>query len=365
MKLLYITNGINGSGGLERVLSIKASNFAENPYYEVHIAALNTGTQNLFYNFSNKIHFHEIPVYGNPLKYIMSYASGFVKLVKEIKPDIVLVCDDGLKGFFLPLILGKPCPMIYERHVSKNIELKNNAGFLDRFFFRIKSGLMSYFSNSFDAFVVLTKDNLIEWKSTKNIHIISNPLSFFSNQSATLEEKKVIAVGKQSFQKGFDLLLKSWKTVNQKHPEWTLEIYGKKDSSIGLENLAKELEVETSVHFFEPVKDIESKYLNSSIYALSSRFEGFGMVLIEAMACGLPCVSFDCPCGPKDIIKNEEDGFLVETENTNEFAEKIIFLIENQKDRKEMGTKAKENVKRYLPEEIVCQWENLFKKLLR
>ena len=104
--------------------------------------------------------------------------------------------------------------------------------------------------------------------------------------------------------------------------------------------------------------------MEASIYALSSRFEGFGMVLVEAMICGVPCVSFDCPCGPSDIIKNGEDGFLVENDNIGLFASKLSILIEDANKRKMMGRKAKENVKRYLPEKILSQWDELFKSIV-
>jgi glycosyltransferase involved in cell wall biosynthesis len=359
MKLLYITNGINGSGGLERVLSIKASYLAENLGYEVHIAGLNDSTSHLFYDFSAKIKLHAVAVSGNPIQYIKNYVSGFKKLVNQINPDIIIVCDDGLKGFFIPTILGKSKPIIYERHVSKNIEFRKNASVFKMISTKIKLLLMDFLSKTFDKFVVLTNENRREWKG-KNVVVISNPLSFYPNESSTLENKKVIAVGKQSHQKGYDLLLKSWKLVQQKNPDWQLEIYGKKDASQGLEELAKQLEIENSVAFFEPEKNIKEKYLQSSIYVMSSRFEGFGMVLIEAMACGVPCVSFDCPFGPSDIIKDNQDGFLVEKGNTIQLAEKLNVLIENEALRTDFGKKAKQNVKRFQPEIVLKQWDELF-----
>ena len=200
-------------------------------------------------------------------------------------------------------------------------------------------------------------------RRSKTGFVISNPLSFYPEQSSNLESKTVIAVGKQSFQKGFDRLLQSWAQVQEKHPDWNLEIYGKYDASQRLDVLASELNIANSVQFFEPEKNIQAKYLASSIYVMSSRFEGFGMVLTEAMACGVPCVSFDCPCGPSDIIKNNEDGFLVPNGDVKAMATKIIALIENEELRKTMGQKAKVNVKRYLPEVICQQWDKLFKTL--
>ncbi len=363
MKLLYITNGINGSGGLERVLSIKASYLAENLNYKVHILSLNDGNSNLFYDFSDELVLHTIAVLGNPFSYVKSYVSGIKATIKSVKPNVIVVCDDGLKAFFLPTILGKSIPIIYERHVSKNIEIGKNFGIWKLILAKSKMKIMDVLANTFTKFVVLTAQNTKEWK-TKNLQIIPNPLPFYPKESATLQNKKVIAVGKQSYQKGYDRLLKSWQKVHEKNPDWQLEIYGKLDALQGLENLIKTLGIESSVRFFEPQKNIIGHYFESSIYVMSSRFEGFGMVLIEAMACGIPCVSFDCPFGPSDIISNNEDGFLVENGNTTALAEKINLLIDAPGLRLKMGKLAKEKAKRFLPENIMQQWDELFKSVV-
>jgi glycosyltransferase involved in cell wall biosynthesis len=364
MKILYITNGVHGAAGLERVLSIKASYLSDKLDYQVHILTLNSGSQTMFYEFSNKIIFHNIDASGNPLQYIKQYTNGIRNIIQEVQPAVISVCDDGLKAFFLPKINPINCAIIYERHVSKVIEMGINPTFFHKIKVAIKFQLMNFLAKSFDSFVVLTHDNQQEWK-LPNLVVISNPLSFAPNQTAVLEAKKVIAVGRQNYQKGFDLLLQSWALVQIQHPDWELEIYGKFDPKIGLQEQANTLKISESVHFFEPVQNIQEKYLQSSIYALSSRYEGFGMVLIEAMACGVPCVSYDCPCGPRDIIQDGQDGFLVENGNIQSFATKIAILIEDQNLRKTMGHTAKQNVKRYLPETIMEQWDLLFKKLAK
>ncbi len=364
MKLLYITNAINGSGGLERVLSVKTAYLAEQLGYDVHMLTLNNGHNGLFYDFSDKIGLHDILVSGNPFSYIKSYFSGIRKTINEVKPDVIVVCDDGLKAFFLPTVLGTKIPIVYERHVSKNIEIGKNFGIWKLISAKCKLLLMDLLGGSFSRFIVLTSGNTKEWKH-KNIQIIPNLLPFYTGASAALLHKKVIAVGKQSYQKGYDRLLKSWQLVQQKNPDWQLEIYGKFDASQQLELLANHLGVAKSVRFFEPETAIMERYLDSSIYVMSSRFEGFGMVLIEAMACGVPCVSFDCPHGPADIITNGKDGFLVPNGNTDALAERLNLLIEHLYLRIEMGEHAKENVKRFLPENVMPQWDALFKSLVK
>ncbi|MFT4803187.1 MAG: glycosyltransferase involved in cell wall biosynthesis [Mariniflexile sp.] len=364
MKLLYFTNGIHGSGGLERVLAVKASYLAENYNYEVSILTLNSEGEDLFYDFSPKITFYDIKASGNPISYFLSYWKGIKKVLKYVKPDVISVCDDGLKGILFPLIFGKKIPVIYERHVSKQIQNKSdNSSFKEVLKSKIVFYFMNYGGKRFNKFVVLTKGNLKEWNLT-NLMVISNPLPFNTDEKSSLMNKKILAVGKQSFQKGYDRLLESWEIVYRKHPDWKLEVYGNPKQSLGLEKKAKELGISKAVSFYPPVKDIQEKYKDSSIYLMSSRFEGFGMVLIEAMSFGLPCISFDCPYGPADIISDGEDGFLIENDNIEDFGRAIIKLIENEPMRKIMGVNAKENIQRFYPEIIVKQWDELFKSLI-
>ncbi|MGY0391568.1 glycosyltransferase family 4 protein [Bizionia sp. KMM 8389] len=359
MKLLYITNGINGAGGLERVLSIKASYLAEHYHYDVTILSLNDNHLDPFYTFSDKIIMLSIPVKGNAYQYIKQYCKGLKSVVDTVQPDVISVCDDGLKAFFTPVILGKKVPVIYERHVSKEIEMKAEFSFLKKTLVRLKWRLMESLASRFSKFIVLTNGNIKEWQGLKHIQVISNPLSFYPEASSTLDSKKVICVGKISYQKGQDLLVKAWSQVFEKHPDWGLELYGYANTTFLDTSLLKSI----NVSYYPPEKHIKDKYLDSSIYVMSSRFEGFGMVLTEAMACGVPCVSFNCNYGPSDIIKDGVDGFLVEKQDVKELADTICTLIDNDALRSEMGQLAKKNVKRYLPETIVKQWDELFKSL--
>ncbi|BAX82636.1 glycosyltransferase family 4 protein [Labilibaculum antarcticum] len=364
MKLLYITNQICGSGGLERVLSVKASYLAEESGYQVHILTLNQTGEDLFYDFSNEIHYHDISVGGNPFRYLYSYRKGIKDVLDRVKPDIISVCDDGLKGMLFPVIFGKKIPVVYERHVSKQIEFNSDKdSFLKKIWLSVKLRLMNYGGSKFHKFIVLTNGNLSEW-DLKNLLVIPNPLPFNPLEKSTLNNKNVLVVGKQSYQKGYDRLLEIWEKVHFVHPDWNLEIYGKINTDLDLESKAEKLGLNSVVNFYPPVKNIQEKYKNSSIYLMTSRFEGFGMVLIEAMSYGVPCVSFDCPYGPADIVDDNINGFLVPNGNIDMFAEKLVSLIKDFDLRSRMGKCSSENVLRYNPEKIVKQWDVLFRSLI-
>ncbi len=364
MRLLYITNQICGSGGLERVLSIKASYLADQLGYEVHIVTLNQGDAPLFYTFSKKLIYHDISLQGKFISYSYRYAKRLNQLIKKVAPDVISVCDDGLKGLLLPLVLDKNIPKIYERHVPKNIEIditksKLVQKFKELFVFR----LMDFGARKYDKFIVLTKGNVLDW-GCSNVITIPNPLPFVTSNYSSLKNKRVLVVGRHAEYKGYENLLVIWEKLSKSFPDWTLDIYGKFDNSRRYIKLAKVLKIEETVNFFQPVKNIEDIFHSASVYAMTSRFEGFGMVLIEAMAYGVPCVSFDCPYGPNDIIENNEDGFLIEPDDLEQFYEKLSLLMNDYDLRLKMGRKAREKALIYSIDNIMPLWDILFKQLV-
>jgi len=349
MRLLYITNGITGIGGLERVLSVKASYLADNLDYEIYIISFNEEGKDTFYKFSPRIIFHSVK------KDSIGYFLGIRRIVREFNPNIISVCDDGLKGFFVPLWIGSKARIIYERHISKEVVTRGRKPGIKQ---KLSFVLMNIGSRLYDRFVVLTNDNKRQWK-LQNITVIPNPLPFYPDYLSNSSNKRIIAVGKVCNQKGYDLLHKAWKLIEHKYPEWHIDIYG----SCTNNNRLSEIMKDSSISIKNPVKDIQHEYCSSSIYVLPSRYEGFGMVLIEAMACGIPCIAFDCPCGPRDIIKDGEDGFLVENGNIEQFAVKLSTLIEDGELRKKMSKNARHNVRRYKVDIIARQWDKLFRSL--
>jgi len=215
----------------------------------------------------------------------------------------------------------------------------------------------------YDRFVVLTQEDKGYWGDLPNIRVIPNAQSFIPKATALLQAKRVIAVGRYDYQKGFDDLIHVWKKVHGSETGWQLAIYGGGPMKEELENLRDQLGLQNDVLLCDAVKDIEKIYMEGSLLVMTSRYEGLPMVLIEGQSCGLPVVSYACKCGPRDIINDGENGFLIEEGDRDTFAAKIIQLIGDEKLRSKMGLKAKENSQNYQEEKVMAEWVNMFNEL--
>jgi glycosyltransferase involved in cell wall biosynthesis len=214
-----------------------------------------------------------------------------------------------------------------------------------------------------DGFVVLTKEDRESWKELDNVEVIPDPLPFKINSTSSLSSKRVIAVGRYVYQKGFDLLLQAWAKIEKPNQDWELVIFGQGDRQPYLQ-IVNDLNINKEhCHLFGPTNEIENEYLKSSIFVFSSRFEGFGMVLIEAMSCGLPCVSFDCPCGPKDIISDGIDGLLVSNGDVIQMANKLSELMNNHDEIMRLSRGALVKAENYSIDSISNIWKSLFDSL--
>nr|WP_315141674.1 glycosyltransferase family 4 protein [uncultured Flavobacterium sp.] len=362
MKILYITPKINNEGGVARVLSVKANYLVENFGYKVHILTQNEGNNPLFFSFNEKIVLHDMILKGNLISFFLQYVKALKKALTTIHPDIILICDNGLKAYTIPFILKAKTPVIFECHGSKYVEETKQSKYFSGTKFKLACKAFS--ANKFTKFVALSNESLKEW-NVKNGVVIPNSLWFKASRFSDLKSKKVIAVGRYSYEKGLDRMLQIWKKVIEKYPDWSLEIYGKSYENQDLQKLANDLNINNNVTFFEPVKNINDKYLDASIMAMTSRTEGFGMVLIEAMALGLPCVAYDCPCGPRAIIDNTINGFLIEDGNIDLFVQKIELLIEDENLRLKIGKNAQESAEKYNLDSIMQQWKTLFEEITK
>ena len=214
-----------------------------------------------------------------------------------------------------------------------------------------------------DRFVVLTEEDKTAWSELNNVVAIHNPVSFKPVSISPLKENRVIAVGRYVYQTGFDLLLRAWKKVEQQCPDWELAIYGDGDRS-AYEQMAEELGIDSCrCHLNAPTNQIQKEYLNSSVFAVSSRFEGLSMALLEAAACGLPIVSFACPCGPRDLITDGVDGLLVEKENVDALANSLVQVMNSPEIRESMSSAILKKAELFQIDHIAMQWQQLFESL--
>ena len=211
--------------------------------------------------------------------------------------------------------------------------------------------------------VVLTESALFDWPELNNLLLIPDPLPFRVDRISTLSKKRVISIGRYDFEKGNDLLLRAWAKVQKSCEDWTLDIFGMGEQT-QYRQIIKELGIDVSrCHLHGSLFNVKDEYLDSSIFVLPSRSEGFGLVVIEAMSCGLPVISFDCDNGPRNIILNGQNGYLVPPFDINEYADRIIQLIQNEELRLQMGKNARHSSRKYDIDTIAIQWKKLFDEL--
>lgn len=377
-KIAYCLPSLYIPGGMERVLTIKANYFADVLGYEVYLILTDGKNLKPYYQLSDKVQLvylninfdqlwnknfiHKTALY---LYKQMEYKRKLKKALYTIKPDITVSMLRREINFINSIKDGSI--KIGELHINREnfrkLNEESKRTFFNRYFSELWMNQLIKQLKKLDMFVTLSNEDASKWKELNKIKVINNPLPFFPEERSECSSKKVIAVGRYAYQKGFDLLIKSWKVVALKHPDWELHIYGGGERDEFIKKTV-ELDIHNSCFMESAVNNINDKYLDSSIFVLSSRYEGFGMVIIEAMACGVPAISFTCPSGPRDIIKDGIDGLLVENGNTKELANKICYLIENEEIRKEMGKQAKINVERFKIENIALQWQELFESLI-
>ena len=372
MKIAYCTPSLYIPGGVERVLTTKANYLADVAGYDVYIILTDGKGKAPYYPLSDKIHVINLDINFEELWSLSFVKKGLVYLKKQrvfkkklskvlcdIKPDITISLLRREINFLCDIKDGSK--KVGEMHINRQNYRNFEAGdtnFIKKVFEKYWMSSLIKQLKRLDCFIVLSEEDKKNWKELDNVTVISNPLPPIEvSQTSTTKNKKVIAVGRYVYQKGFDLLVEAWDIVVRKHTGWHLYIYGRGDK-----NNYKKVD---NCHFENAVENINDKYAESSIFVLSSRFEGFGMVIIEAMKCGIPAVSFACPCGPKDIITNGKDGFLVENGNTQKLAERICYLIEHDEERKGMGGHAIETAKKYDINEIGKRWVSLFNNLLK
>ena len=376
-KIVYCTPALYMAGGVERVLTLKANYFAEQLGYDITIILTEGRNLPLFYPLSDKVKVVNLDLGFEELWHCSFLKKVYLYLKKQrqfkqklrdelmrIRPDITVSLLRREINFITGIKDGSK--KIGELHINRanyrNFDARESnfiKSLFSKFWMRNLVGELQ----QLDKLVVLTDKDKASWVELSNVVAIPDPLSFQPSSRSELGNKRVIAVGRYSYEKGYDMLLSAWKKVAQECPGWRLDIFGDGDKS-SLEHLIESLNIDRNTCALHGrTADIEKEYVDSSLFVCSSRFEGFGMVIVEAMACGLPVVSFDCPWGPGSIISDGRDGVLVENANVDALADKIIQVLSAKDYMHELAQNAVDKSKKYRLESIALKWKSLFESL--
>ena len=361
MTILYNIAATWNSGGMERALALKANWLAAQGHKIVVVTTDQRGLPSAFemdpsiefrdlgidYDANNGASFAS-KILHYPFKQVKHHCA-LANLLHEIEPDITvsMFCNEAS---FLPKIKDGSRKVL-EIHFSRFKKLqygrKGLWALADRWRYRQDARIAA----RYDKFVVLTEEDRGYWEGLDNIVVIPNARTFTFEKPSSCTARQVLAVGRYNYQKGFDMLLDAWKKIDT--TGWTLRIAGSGDDLGPVPD-----NVVTG-----PSADIKKEYLDSSIFAMSSRYEGLPMVLLEAQAAGLPIVSFQCKCGPKDIVEPGVSGYLVPEGDTEALAARIKELMDDEAIRQKMGAAAFEASGRFDIQEIMKKWTELFQGL--
>ena len=395
-KIAFCTPALYSAGGVERVVSFKASYFAEQLGYDVTIIVTEGQGRACYFPLSDKVKvinfelgFEELwkASFMKKVYLYLTKQRQYKRLLKteliHIRPDITISMLRREINFLTDIPDGSK--KIGELHVNRanyrNFEA-NDSNLIKRLFAKFWMRSLVGKLRRLDQLVVLTEKSKVSWPELSNVTVIPDPITILREKETVnsvefavavkrgVGVNRVVTIGRYAYQKGYDLLLQAWAELSrirelENGEEWTLDIYGQGDQT-DYRQLMTELGIDSNkCHLNGPVEDVVKAYQESSIFVLSSRFEGFGMVLIEAMACGLPVVSFDCPAGPDEIITDGVDGLLVPFGDVHALAEKLMTLMSDENLRKRLGQQARQTARRYEMTTIADQWTALFEKVIK
>lgn len=347
----FLIMNISNGGGTERVTTLLANQLVLRGY-EVSIISCREGTKSHFFMEEMVSQYSlEGEKVSNGIKRKLACIGKLKKIVKKQKIDTMIAVDVALYAYLWPLQMQKMCRCIAWEHFNYYISVNSMA--------KLGRMLAAKFANHI---VVLGQNDLMNYKehykTIKNISYIYNPILLNTEEKADLNQKVVVSAGRLEYQKGFDMLIEIWEEVERKNKDWILKIYGEGSQRNELEKKIAEKDLQ-NIHLCGYAENIEKAYSEASIFALSSRYEGFGLVLLEAQAKGLPCISFNCKEGPREIIKDGVNGFLIEEGNLNEYADNLLKLMGDVELRRKFAEEAGSILKRHEIDEITKCWEKI------
>lgn len=362
---------------MERVLLNKVS-WLVNHGHEVMVVTTDQDGRAPFYHFPESVRMIDLginysadntrPVHIKILNYLRKrriHRHRLSALLMRERPDITVSLYPSESSFIPDIQDGSK--KVLELHFNRYFRIlygrKGLLGLIDKW----RSRKDCVVASKFDRFVVLSEEDRGYWGKMYNITVIPNSAVPSSDIKSDCSSQRVIAIGRLDFQKGFDRLLRIWAKVktDPRFAEWHLDIFGQGEWHDKLLQMAADLDISDSVTINNPVKNISTKYLDSSILAMTSNYEGFPMVMIEAMEMGLPVVSYDFKCGPKDIIIDGHNGILVSNGDEIGFANALSVLMADEDRRKAMGRNALSVIDVYSEEVVMGQWMQLFNNLTK
>ncbi len=365
MRVLYVFRSLAVWGGIERVLVDKMNYLASIYGYEVYMLTTCQGNHPVPYQLDNAVHledmgirFHRQYQYWGLKKLWDGWkrTKRFERLlserIKEIQPDVI-ICTTADPVYSIAKVKGE-IPLVVESHSIclrtlgvKGLRQRHNARVLLK-------GLKKA-----TCLVALSEGDAIEWrKRGVLVQVIPNIVHLNEVELSFLDQKHVIFVGRLDYQKRPMLMIQIWKDLFPRHQDWHLDIYGEGEQKQVLQSVIDSQNI--NIHLHEPTSQIFEAYHNSSILVVTSLYEPFGLVIPEAMSCGLPVISFDSPYGPSSIITDGKDGYLVEEDNNALFTKRLEQLMDDVSLRLQMGACAVDSSKRFSAEYIMPRWKDLF-----
>lgn len=379
MKIVYVIDSLASKGGAERILSDKMNYMAAHYGYEVYVVTCyqDIATMPNVYYLSDKvtqvnlnIPYYSQYKYGYPKRLWVKWGiyrklrANLTATVQRIDPDVLI----GLGYFNADLVTAIPCraKKVVESHEARIFTMSDKGlsrSLPSRLFMRYYK--KRYFHNverHADVVVTLTSGDAKEWQGAKRVEVIPNFTVMAMPRTSNCQAKRVIAVGRLEWQKGYDMMIDIWATIEKRHPDWKLDIFGSGTLETQLKEQIRLLSLHNiTINAFTP--SIAEEYSKSSIFILTSRFEGFSLVLLEAMQAGLPCVSFDCPFGPSDAIDDGKNGFIVPESDVATFADKLCLLMEDDSLRQRFSAASLERAKLFDVHKVMLIWKKLFEGL--
>jgi len=369
MKILYFTIQINLIGGYSRIVIDKANWLAQHGY-DVTICDIESWPTPPCYPLDKKVDFIQGNMDTTPggilrrLKGTLSAVRRIKQIIRQVRPDVIVNAHCPIVAYSLPFVC---------LDIPKIIECHQSMQGIETFDRNMSSGFFSWFHRwsirwiygQYDSLIVLTEEDKRVW-NLKNCEVIYN----FSNLTCAAEEKpisnsdkhQIILLARLAAQKRIDLMIKIWERLFKKFPNWSVKVLGEGDQRPILEKMIAERRMEDSFLLPGAVQDVRPEVLKSDIFCLTSEYEGFGIVIIEAMQMGLPAIAFEF-VGVHDIIEDNETGFIVPFPDIDRYADRLRLLISDKNERIRLSANARKSVKKFDKERIMEQWEAIFYRL--